>query len=75
MQSTVNRETTDEKERKREFHRVREKIRNLPEPHEAGPSTSSPRHTQQEDRVEIEASEPADTEVMSCDSEKQSQYR
>ena len=74
-QSTVSRETTDKIERKRKFQRVREKIRNLPEPFEARPSTSSSRQTQPEDRIEIEASEPADTEVMYCDLEKRSQYR
>ena len=40
---TVNRETTEEIERKREFHRVIDKIINLPTPNEAGASLSRTR--------------------------------
>ena len=50
MENTVNKETEDEIERRREFHRVINKITNLPEQNEAGTSTSNTRQTQpQED--------------------------
>ena len=47
-ENTANKETA-EIERKREFHRVMNKIRPLPKSIEAGPSTSNTRKTQPED--------------------------
>ena len=66
-ESTVNRKTKEEIARKREFHRVIDKIRNLPKPNEANRTEPSQlRQTQpEEDRIEIAALEPAKTEVMS----------
>ena len=49
MENTINRETTQEIERKREFHGVIGKIRKLPKPNEAGPSTSNTKQTQPEE--------------------------
>ena len=70
MKSTVNGETSEERERERKFYRVIEKRMNLPKANETGPSTSSPRQTQpEEDRIEIDAPKPAETELMSSHSE------
>ena len=66
MENTGNRETAEEIERKKEFHRVMENIGNLPKPNEAGPSTSSSRQPQhEENRIKSETPEIAETKIMS----------
>ena len=71
MENTVNRETTEEIERKREIHTVTNKIRTLPKPNEAGPSTSNTRQIQpEEDSIEMETPGFAETETILSDSDK-----
>ena len=68
MENTVNKETRGETERKWEFHRVINKIRNLPKPNEAALSTSNTNQIQpEEDSFEIETQGFAEIETISFD--------
>ena len=70
MEITVNKETTEESDSKREFHSVINKIRNLPKPNEAGRSTSNTEQIQQEkDSFEMETPGFAETETITSDSD------
>ena len=67
-----SKETPEEVARKKEFHRVIEKIRNLPKRDEAGPSSSN---TQQQQRPQYEeegtnVDQRDETETMSSDSDQ-----
>ena len=70
MENTVNKEIREDIERKRDFHRVIDKIRNLPKPNEAGPSTSNIKQIQP-DKVSFDMETPGfvETESMSSDSD------
>ena len=66
-----SKETPEEVARKKEFHRVIEKIRNLPKRDEAGPSSSNTQQQQpQYEEENINADQRDETETMSSDSDQ-----
>ena len=66
MEGIVNTESPDEIERRKEFHRAIDKIRNW-QPNETGQGTS--RQQTEETRTEVEVPDIEDTETMSSGSE------
>ena len=63
----MNKETQEEIERKREFHRIKDKIRNLQKPNKTGQGTS--RQQTGETQPDPETPEFGDAETMSSGSE------
>ena len=63
----INKETQEQIERKKEFHRIVDKIRNLQKPNETGQGTS--RHQTGETQPDPETPEFEDAETMSSGSE------